>query len=341
MNDFFKTIRQYLNEYLPRQKCLSENTVKAHRNTLNLFIEFLRNEKNMQLDGITFEIIDRQLVLGFLNWLEERRNSRKTSRNQRLSVLRSFFNYAGQTDCANIELELDVRKIPMARHGKKIVEYLSEDALRTLLLQPDIKRMNGLRDRFFMTLMYDTAARVGEMLNMRLCDLRIDTAKPLVYLRGKGDKLRSVPIMPLTVEHCRGFLKRFHPEADMRSADYLFYSNIHDERKPLTPQAVEAFMKKYGEKARAEYGEIPERVHPHQIRHTKAIHLYRDGYPLVLVGEYLGHENPQTTKVYAYADSEMKRKALEKVDEHLGNTQDPAIWENNEEMILQLSGLRG
>ena len=340
MNDFFKTIRDYLNEYLPNQKCLSANTIKAHKNALNLFISYLRDVKCLRTSTITFETIDKQVILDFLKWLEDARHSSKSSRNQRLSIIRCFLSYAGKADCTRVALELEVKEIPRVRQSKKIVSYLSDGALQALLEQPDIRRLNGQRDRFFMTLMYDTAARVSELNNMRICDLKINTAHPIAYLRGKGDKLRSVPIMPKTALHCKGYLDKFHKDADSASTDYLFYSIIHGEPKPLTPQAVQIFMKKYGEKARLVCAEVPERVHPHQLRHTKAIHIYRNGTPLVLVGEYLGHIHPETTKVYAYADSEMKRKALAKVDEHLGHEQTDALWENDEEMILKLCGLK-
>ena len=121
----------------------------------------------------------------------------------------------------------------------------------------------------------------------------------------------------------------------------LFFTTIHDERHRMSPDAVAQFMKKYGEKARQICPEVPERVHPHQLRHTRAIHLYRDGMPLVLVGEYLGHVNPSTTKVYAYADTEMKRKALEKADAGRSLMADTApVWKDNEDMILRLSGLK-
>ena len=341
MTDFFETIRSYNCEYLPRQKCVSENTQKAHKNTLNLFVSFLRNEKKLRVDKITFEIIDRQVIVDFLQWLVDTRGISPLSRTQRLSILRTFFGYAGEIDCTNVALEQQIKKIPMGRHKGKIIEYLSDKALKTVLEQPDTRRRNGQRDRFFMSLMYDTAARVSELLDMKICDIKIDTEHPVAYLRGKGDKVRVTPIMPKTVEHCKAYLRVFHPNSVPTSKDNLFYTNLHDEKHRLTAAAVGKFFKKYGEWARRECSEVPERVHPHQFRHTRAIHLYRDGYPLVLVGEYLGHVNPETTKVYAYADSEMKRKALEQADAVHGDASDEvAAWENDEEMILRLCGLK-
>jgi site-specific recombinase XerD len=341
MTDFFETVQSYMNNYLPKQKCVSASTHKSHKNTLNLFISYLRKVKMMKIDNITFESINRQVILDFLQWLTEVRGASQLTRTQRLSVLRTFFGYAGELDCTNIALEQQIKKIPMGRHKGKIVEYLSEKALKTLLEQPDTKRRNGQRDRFFMSLLYDTGARVSEILGLKICDIKIDTEHPVAYLNGKFDKVRSVPIMPKTVEHCRGYMRIFHPNVEPTSTEFLFYTNLHDERHKLSAAAVGKFMKKYGESAKLVCPEIPERVHPHQLRHTRAIHLYRNGFPLVLVGEYLGHVNPATTKIYAYADSEMKRKALVKADAVHGIASDEtAVWEGNEDMILQLVGLK-
>jgi len=191
-----------------------------------------------------------------------------------------------------------------------------------------------------MSLMYDTAARCSEMLDMKICDLRLNLASPVAYLRGKGDKVRAVPVMPKTVEHIKRYLHIFHPTAEPQSNDLLFFTTIHGVRHRMSPDAVAQFMKKYGEQARKVCTEIPERTHPHQLRHTRAIHLYRDGMPLVLVGEYLGHVNPETTKIYAYADTEMKRKALEISDAKRSGMIDVVpVWSDNEDMILRLSGL--
>lgn len=340
MTDFFNAIRSYLLEYLPKQKCCSPNTIKSHKNTLNLFVSYLRSVKDLKVESINFSGINRQTIIDFLNWLVDGRGCSLSSRNQRLSIIRTFLEYAGQLDCTQMALALSVKKIPAAKHPKKIVDFLSENALKALLEQPDTSKLNGIRDRFFMMLMYDTGARCGELLDMKISDLRIDITNPVAYLRGKGNKVRSVPLMAKTVEHCRNYLRIFHPGAEAASGEYVFFTTIHDARHQMSPDAVAQFMKKYGEKARTICPEVPERVHPHQLRHTRAIHIYRGGAPLVLVGEYLGHVNPATTKVYAYADTEMKRKALEKAEGIRSFAKETTpIWKNNEDMILRLSGL--
>ena len=339
MNDFFKTVRGFLLEYLPKQRCYSENTVKSYRTALNLMMEFLCSVKRLAVSQINFTVLDRETILDFLSWLETNRNCTAGSRNQRLMALRTFFDYAGIIDCAQISLKLDIEKVPIKKEPGRIVEYLTEDALKILLKQPDTNRPIGIRNQFFMVLKYDTAARCGELLNMRVQDLNISAKYPVAHIWGKGGKPRTVPLLGKTVEHCVRYLQMYHTHQN--GDDYLFYTIIHGIRQQMSADTVASFMAKYGETARAICPEVPKRVHPHQLRHTRAIHYYRDGMPLSLIAELLGHASVETTKIYAYADSEMKRAAMEKADAKRNTTTAPTpIWQNDSEMILRLSGLK-
>jgi len=339
MTDFFKLIRSFSGEYLPKQRCYSENTVKSYRSVLNLLVEYLRTEKNLKISQINFEIFKHEMILNFLKWLQVTRHCSVRSRNQRLMALRTFFAYAGIVDCAQIALYEDMKKVPVANEQGHMVEYLSENALKTLLEQPDIHKRTGLRDQFFMTLMYDTGARCNELLSMRVRDLRINRKYPTAYLLGKGNKPRTVELLDRTVEHCKRYLQVYHKDSSPN--DWLFYAVSYGERHQLSADAVAAFMRKYGESARAKCAEMPQRIHPHQLHHTRAIHYYRDGMPLALVAEQLGHASPETTKIYAFANSDMKRAAMEKADRLRNATPTPTpLWENDEEMILCLSGLK-
>ena len=339
MSDFFTTVRSFLLDYLPKQRCFSENTVKSYRAALNLLIEYLRSERKLAVKKINFSVFNREIILGFLEWLEVYRRCSVSSRNQRLMVLRSFFEYAGILDCTQVALQLVVEKIPAKGEQGRIVEYLTEDALAALLEQPDICHIKGLRDQFFMVLMYDTAARCGELLNMRMRDLRISTKYPTGYLLGKGNRPRFVSLLHKTAEHCKRYLQIYHKESS--PDDYLFYTVIHGTRNKMSADAVARFIQKHADAARNECPGMPLRVHPHMLRHTRAIHYYRDGMPLALVAEQLGHASVETTKIYAYADDEMKRIAMEKADQHRNSTPTPvAVWEGNEEAILRMSGLK-
>ncbi|EBP4342175.1 tyrosine-type recombinase/integrase [Salmonella enterica] len=338
MSDFFNLVRSFLLEYLPNQRCFSENTVRSYRQALNLLILYLRKEQGLSLKQIRFEIIDRDVILSFLDWLETDRHCGTNTRNQRLMVLRSFFNYAGQLDCTQIALSVAVQNIQTKTPQNKVVEYLSETALEVLLQQPNLSKRTELRNSFFMVLMYDTAARCGELLGMKVRDLRLKVQHPIAYLHGKGSKTRTVPLLSRTLQHCERYLRMFHPNEPTDSEAPLFYTVIHGTQQPMSADTVALFLKKYCKLACCVCPEVPLHIHAHMFRHTRAMHLYQQGMPMMLLSEYLGHASVETTKVYAYADTEMKRAAIDKMNIVRGDTPTP-VWENDEEMILKLSGL--
>ena len=341
MNDFFDAVRRFLLDHLPRQRCLSENTILSYKQTLNLFVSYMRNEMGATAAELTFSRIDRDTILGFLSWLENVRGNSASTRNQRLMALRSFLEYAGQTDCAQTALYLSACSIPTKESHGRVVEFLTEPALTAVLRQPDPSDWKDLRNLVFMILMYDTAARCGELLDMKVCDLRLDAKHPIAYLHGKGHKTRTVPLMDRTILHCKHYLCKFHPSEDSHSEEPLFYTVIHGTRQKMSPDTVALFFTKYGRMARNACPEVPEHLHPHMMRHTRAMHLYRSGMPMVLLSQYLGHSQVETTMIYAYADTEMKRAAIQKADAVRKDKPVPdEIWAENEEMILKLSGLR-
>lgn len=340
MNDFFEFVRRFLLVYLPKQRCFSKNTIKSYKQTLNLFIKYMKVIKSVPVAKLSFACIDQDAILDFLEWLETTRQCSANTRNQRLMALRSFFQYAGINDCEQTALYLRICDIPKKQTHGKVVDFLSETAYSALLQQPSLTKAKGLRDLFFLTLMYDTAARCSELLDMKICDLRIDTRYPIAYLHGKGHKTRTVPLLEDTVKQCKVYLRKFHPDEDKQSDAPLFYTIIHGMKQNISTDTIASFLSKYAHMAKATCPEMPERIHPHMIRHTRAMHLYKKGLPLDLLSQFLGHSQIETTLIYAYADTEMKRKAIQKADivRKIRSVPDE-IWANNEAMILKLSGL--
>ena len=213
------------------------------------------------------------------------------------------------------------------------------DIVRLTLEQPNRFKTNGCRDFCFMRLMYDTAARCQELVDVKIHDLSIQNSHATICLTGKGNKMRIVPISPSVVELLKTYLDKVHPTEQRKSDDYLFFTIHHARKSRMSTDAVNLFMKKYGEMARQTCPEVPERVHPHQLRHSRAMHLYRAGMPLVLLSEFLGHADINTTRIYAWADTEMKRQAIQKVSGDTGRIHIEPIWVNDEEMIKRLYGL--
>ena len=223
MNDFFNMIKQYRYEYLPKQKGYAENTIISYRRVLTLFVNYLHEVRNISMSDIDFPLIDRNTVVDFLEWLQNERKCSSTTRNHHLMVLRSFFRYAGKVDCSYESISLLVSEVPAKHEPGKLVDYLSESALEALLKQPDTSKAKGVRDLFFMILMYDTAARCSELRNLRIKDIHLDASSPVIYLHGKGDKGQYLPLFKRTVEHYREYMKIFHPTSSSNDDDLVFY----------------------------------------------------------------------------------------------------------------------
>ena len=191
--------------------------------------------------------------------------------------------------------------------------------------------------------MYDVAGRNKEILDLSVGDIAIGSKNPYVRITGKGSKQRLVPLMEKTVNHFQNYLGLFHPIKNRRYDDPLFYTIIHGKRQRMSPDNASSFMMRYGKSAKKVCSEIPDWVHPHQLRHSRAIHLYRGGMPMPLLAEFLGHADMKTTSVYAYADTEMKRVAIqEATNTDHGIEPELPLWksENDEEVLKALFGLK-
>ena len=294
---------------------------------------FRKHEANTRLD-ITYSNIT-----GFLEWLSSSRNCSPATINLRLMAIRSFTKYAGILDPAKIHTQVEISNISIRKMPGKVVEFLSMPALNTLMEQPNRLKANGYRDFCFMKLMYDTAARCRELVNAKIGDLDLRKSYTAICLTGKGNKMRVVPISPSMSTLLKEYMDTVHPIEQRQNSDYLFFTTLHGRRTRMSTDAVSLFMKKYGELANHICSEVPKRVHPHQLRHSRAMHLYRAGMPLVLLSEFLGHADVNTTRVYAWADTETKRQAIQKISGNLNESSVAPIWENDEEMIKRLYGL--
>jgi site-specific recombinase XerD len=305
----FGLIHDYLKLYLPKQRKLSPNTIRSYREALELFVDFLKDEHKIPLQDVTFEMFTADKILAFLDHLEAVRGCTVSTRNNRLSIIKAFLSYAVDRDVTTVVIQNELRKVPVKKSNViESVEYMSMAAVSAILAQPNAATPKGLRDRFFMMLLYDTGARVQEMIDITLKDIRINKTSTIT-LHGKGSKTRSVPLMEKTVEHLQRYLSIFH-QAPYNGNDKLFYTVSHKNRNPMSASCIRLFIGQYGKAAKKECIEVPDNVHPHLWRHSRAMHLYQQGMNLILVSEWLGHANLETTQIYAHADTEHKRKAI-------------------------------
>jgi site-specific recombinase XerD len=309
-SSLFPLIHDYLKIYLPKQQKVSPNTARSYREALELLVDYVKEAKQVSLADVTFEMLTAEMILSFLDHLESERGCSISTRNNRLAAIRAFINYAADRDITTVAVLNELKKVPVKKQNDvAVVEYMSMAAITAIVEQTDADTPKGLRDRFFIMLMYDTGARIQEMVGIKLSDLKIDRF-PKITLHGKGNKTRVVPLMDKTVQHLQKYILIFHNGTSMSSATPLFYSVTRGNVHPLSDRRIRYLLKEYGEKARMVCSEVPENVHPHLFRHSRAMHLYQAGMDLTFVSQWLGHANLETTLMYAHADTEHKRLAI-------------------------------
>jgi site-specific recombinase XerD len=301
-----------------------------------LFRRYIVETIGISIGKFTFAECTRKCILDFMNYLCELK-SKASTRNQRLAALRSYLMFAADKDISLQSIELEAKRVPDCRVRKSEKTVLQEEAIAAILRQPPNTKM-GLRDRTIMTLLYDSAARLAEVLGLSVSDVSIDGDNPYIRVNGKGSKGRVVPISPKTAAHLAHYISMYHGtgQPDTR---LLFYTVIKNEIGMISEANVERFIRQYARKARSSCPSIPDRVHPHMFRRTRATHLYQDGVSLPLVSRLLGHASLETTRLYAQPSLKMLREAIESVETSKGEAVKP-IWEGDEDLMAKLSGLR-
>lgn len=340
----FSLVHDYLKIYLPKQRNVSPNTIRSYRKALEELLDYVKELQQIPLSSVTFEHLTADVIFSFLEYSESEHGWSVSTRNARFAAIRVFIEYAADRDLALVDTLIRLRKIPFKKPGNvNVVGYMSMEAITAIIDQTDTNTSKGLRDRFFIILLYDTGARIQEILDIRLCDFQLGRF-PKVTLFGKGRKTRIVPLMDKTIQHLKKYLTVFHTNADSSAELPLFYSLTHGVMHPLTSRMAQYILQKYGEKAKLVCPEVPEKVHPHLIRHSRAMHLYQEGMDLTLIAQWLGHSHLDTTQIYAHADTEHKRKAIAAAtpaDNPLSSKLNSARYTvTDEETLKKLTGLR-
>ena len=312
---FYGTVKDYLTIYLPSQKECSPNTIKSYREGLNMFLSYLADSQKMRIYQVGFKDMVPERMVNFTKWLAENRQCSNNTINQRIAIIRSFLKYTGARFPDLNAYYVQMQQIPFKKVEQDLtIDFFSEAALEAILKQPNPQKKTGHRNMFLLIVLYDSGARIHEVLNLKPTDFVTTGKSSHIVIHGKGNKTRSVPIMDKTMEHFIAYTKRFEIKINDRNLP-VFFTTSHGQRHVMSEDNVALFLNDYANKAKIICSEVPDNVTPHMFRHSRAIHLYRKGVPLVLISEWLGHSNLETTLIYAYADTEMKRKAIEAATE--------------------------
>ena len=306
---FAALAQAFFTEHLQQQRAMSPRTVAAYRDAFVLFLQFAQVRLRTEPAAITLPQITPALILAFLDHLEHERGNAIRTRNARLAALRAFLKFAGRRDVSALHVVEQAMGVPMKRFERPMLGFLTRPQMMAVIGTPD-GTWTSQRDHLLLRVLYNTGARVSEIIGVTVADVTLDDAA-CVRLHGKGRKQRTVPLWPSTVRHVRAWLRR-NPQLQSESAllpnrdgQAMSRSNV-TQRLALAVQAA----------ARTNGPELAKRrVSPHTIRHTTAMHLLQSGCDAQTLALWLGHESPNTTHQYVEADLAMKQRALARLHE--------------------------
>ena len=300
-------VQRYFMSYLMKQHNYGANTISSYRDTFKLLYSFLVNT-DVNVSRIVIDDISHDKVIEFMTWLGETRKNGVSTKNVRLAHIKSFFRYVMMTAPEHSDQCRKVLSIPFGKEDKKPPACMSKDAIKQMLALIDSSSDEGLRHLALLSLMYDSACRVQEIIALSVKDFQAGQCCR-IYVRGKGNKYRSIPLLSETERIVSKYIKHFQlaPEAPL-------FSNKIGER--LTRQGIRYIIRKYSKMVnQAKPGTIEGSVYPHRMRHSKATHLVDSGINIYNVRDFLGHESVATTQIYLTTNPEVTRKVIESVAE--------------------------
>ena len=304
-NALGRALRDYFSDHLPRVRGMSPHTLCSYRDSLTLLLRYVAAKRRMPVDKLDIGDLDAGRTIAFLQDLEDKRGNSVSTRNVRLAAVHAFFRYLAASDPGRIEQSQRILGVPFKRSRARSIEYLEYEEIQAVLNSIARTTAAGRRDYALLATMFNTGARVQEILDLRPCDLQLGRPSH-VRLVGKGRKERVCPLWPQTADLLKNLLAESATASD--STRPLF---LNSRGQPLTRFGVRYLLRKHCERARTAAPSLKrKRLHPHSIRHSSAIHLLKSGVDFVSISQWLGHASVNTTNRYAKVDIEMKRAAI-------------------------------
>ena len=324
--DFAKMVQSFLLDYLPHQRNYSPNTIESYKDALKLFTRFIVTEKGMKLEKFRLKDFTRDIVVEFIKHLEK--TCSPSTANSRLAALKSFAAYCQIEEIEYISSLQTVASIKAVKQPERTIMFLDKESVSKLINAPDTRNHAGLRHRVTLCLLYDTGARVQELCDITLKDIHISDSHPYVHLYGKGRKNRNVPISNELASLLKLYIEREFGKRALQ--DEWFIKNR--SRLKISPDGVTYILKKY---YRQVFPDSKDNIFCHMLRHSKASHMLAAGIPIVYIRDFLGHENIETTMIYAKADIELKAKAINELAPKLVPESDLSLpdWRKDQDLM--------
>lgn len=297
-------ITAFLRERLPIERMASPNTCDTYAYAFQLLFKFASEKLKVSPSDLCLEQMDAPLILAFLAHLENERHCCPSTRNARLTAIKSFFGYVQYRVPSSLEQVRSVMAIPIKKTESRLVSYLSVEEMKSLLNGPDPNTRSGIRDRGMLQLAVEAGLRVSELVHLRLNDVSFQPT-PHILVRGKGRRERQLPLCKETATTLRAWLavrgEALAPELFLNACD-----------QSLTRSGFEYILAKHAARATERCPSLTKkRISPHVLRHTCAMNVLQATKDLRKVSLWLGHAQMQTTEVYLRADPTEKLEIIE------------------------------
>jgi site-specific recombinase XerD len=310
VTDLGAAVVQFFETYLPTQRGMSRHTIRGYRDAIVMLLQFIARRRGGRIETLDLVDIDAAVVEDFLRYLEVERHNGITTRNVRLAAIHTLARFLSGRHPDRLGTWQAIIALPFKRGAQqRPPEHLAADAVKALLDAIDRSTAAGERDFALLALLFNTGARVQEVLDLRVRDVRFDPPHQ-VRLNGKGNKMRLCPIWPRTAQLLQELVnRRFGTEADVANVP-LF---VNQRGAPLSRFGVRYVLRKYATRSGVTTAQSQRLPHPHSLRHTTAVHLLKAGVDFATISQWLGHSSLNTTMRYARSDLDLKRQALSQV----------------------------
>lgn len=333
-------IHQFFDQYLPRIKGSSRQTIRAYRDTYGLLLPFAAKYHGIKTRSLKIGHLSNDLILDFLDYLEKERHNKAVTRNQRLAGIKSMAKMIRFMHPERRALAERILSIPQKRSQKQLIGFLYPDEVLDVFESVDLKTYYGFRDYTILNLLYDSGARASEMASLVL-DF-FDPDNDTLAILGKGNQYRQIELLPKTVQLVKVYVEKYRQKANPIYQRYLF---VNQRGTSFTRHGINRICKKY-----LRLSLSPKRlrdINPaHSFRHACAVRMLLAGKPLSEIKNRLGHENIQSTMTYLHMELTHKQDVQKKFIEYSAKIikQDPKIeelidWENKQDTLAWLDTL--
>lgn len=330
-------ITAYFESYLVNERGVSNHTLRSYGLTIAQLIEYLASQNKVRPGEVKLDNLNKKNVQSFLDYLVKNHSITDSTRNHRLACIKSFVRYLEYEEVTRLSQWECIMEIAYKNTAAPNMSHLSIDGIKLLLSGVKVDTALGKRDLALLSLMYESAARVQEIIDLSVEDIHLCNPAH-VQIMGKGRKRRIVPISDNLRKLLTQYIESLGGNTHTNAVRPLFTNRSGGH---LSAVGVDYILSKYLKIARDKDSSlIPNGISPHSLRHSRAMHLLQCGCDLIYIKDILGHSSLRTTQIYAKADSKTKRDALVATygyNVDLPNGKMP--WQGNDEMLKWLHNI--